>query len=334
MIPPLASYAPQFESTSEKNVLFAMDRHHVLPEAYLYGWADIFAGSRFKGPYLFGKVYTQPEWFYFPIAFAVKSTLGFLILLLAAVFALLRHGGKLRREFLFVLIPPAFYFLVAMGSRFNIGIRHVLPIFPFLIVFVGVVLGALIESDRRWLGAVALLLALHIATSVHAFPNYVPYANEIWGGPNQAYKVLTNSNVDWGQQLKDVRNYLGAHEHKACWFAYFGRLNVNPGYYKISCNAMPGGFTTLLGMPTGVMPAHLEGTVLVSATELSGELWGTANLNPFAQFQQLRPDAIIDGGVMVYHGQFDLPLASAISHELESSRLLQAGQSEQALAEA
>jgi hypothetical protein len=62
------------------------------------------------------------------------------------------------------------------------------------------------------------------------------------------------------------------------------------------------------------IPSRISGTVLISAMELSPALWGPGELNPYVHFQTLRPDAFIDDGVFVFHGEFDVPLASAIAH--------------------
>jgi len=118
--------------------------------------------------------------------------------------------------------------------------------------------------------------------------------------------------VDWAQQLKSTRKYLDEHGIKDCWFDYFGRGFVaDPGYYGIVCKPLQ---DSIDFMPTGNIPPHISGTILISATELSGAVWGPGDLNPYAQFQRLRPDAIIDDGVLVFHGEFDVPLAAAVSH--------------------
>jgi Dolichyl-phosphate-mannose-protein mannosyltransferase len=334
MIPPLAGYSAMLEGGFGKKMLTGLSEHHVLPESYLYGWVDILSGNHFLPCYIFGKLYSTGRWFYFPGTLIIKSTLGFLLLLMVALTGFWRFRTKLRREFLFLVIPAGFYLLVAIASQFNIGVRHILPVYPFLIVFAAVGAGTIVESDRRWLVAIVVLVALHMASSLRAFPNYISYANEIWGGPTQTYKVLTDSSVDWGQQLKDVEKYLDAHAVKDCWFDYFAQMPVNPSYYQIKCRSLPDAFASLLSMPAEVIPPHVDGTVLISATELAGTLWGPDELNPYAQFGKLTPDAVIDGGVLVFYGQFDVPLAAANSHALNSSQLLRSGKPEEALEEA
>jgi hypothetical protein len=332
LIPSLAEYAAQLDNPRETQFLVLLARYHVLPEAYLYGWADTLNTRGHISPYLFGTVYRHPVWFYFPAVFVIKSTIGFLLLLLLVPLALWRRWADFRREFLFLLIPPLVYFPFAMASKFNIGVRHLLPTYPSLIILAAVAACLLIRSDRRWLALVIVLVALHIGSSLRAFPNYIAYANEFWGGSERSYKVLSDSNVDWAQQLKQTRKYLDDRGIKDCWFAYFDQVFVDPSYYHIPCKTLPTGLSrqTL----TAAIPAQIQGTVLLSASELSGEFWGPGSLNPYAQFRNLRPDDVIGGGVLVFRGQFNLPLVSAISHQLAAIRFLQGGYLDRALQEA
>src|SRR5260370_32486680 len=78
----------------------------------------------------------------------------------------------------------------------------------------------------------------------------------------------------------------------------------------------------------------IEGIVLVSEGVLSGFEFGPGALNPYRQFQQLRPVAVIDAGVFVFEGHFEIPLASALGHAQHAMVLLEEKQSDEALAEA
>ena len=313
MIPSLAEYAGYIQHPWEKKVIQFAARHHMLPESYLVGLVDVIVfPGKYLTMYLFGRIYRHAHWFYFPAAFVIKSTLGFLALvLLLPMAAMLRHHERWR-ELLFLLVPSTLYFVAATQADFNIGVRHILPVYPFLILLAAFGAWQLARYSRKWAYAVALLFLLHIASSVHAFPKYLAYSNEWWGGPANTYKYLTDSNVDWAQQLKSTRKYLDEHGIKDCWFDYFGRGFVaDPGYYGIVCKPLQ---DSIDFMPTGNIPTHISGAILISATELSGAVWGPGDLNPYAQFQRLRPDAIIDDGVLVFHGEFDVSLAAAVAH--------------------
>jgi 4-amino-4-deoxy-L-arabinose transferase-like glycosyltransferase len=313
LIPSLAEYARSIQHPWEQKAILYAARHHVLPESYLMGLVDVIVfPSKYMNMYLFGRIYRHARWFYFPAALLIKSTLGFLALvLLVPVAVTLRHDERWR-ELLFLSVPAGLYFVVAARSDFNIGVRHILPVYPFLIVLAAFAGWQLARYSRKWAYAVALLFLFHVASSAHAFPNYLAYSNEMWGGPANTYKYLSDSNVDWAQQLKFTRKYLDEHGIKDCWFDYFGRgLVADPGYYGIVCKPLQ---DFIDFVPVGNIPPHISGTVLISATELSGAVWGPGELNPYAQFQRLRPDAIIADGVMVFHGEFDVTLAAAVAH--------------------
>jgi tetratricopeptide (TPR) repeat protein len=166
-----------------------------------------------------------------------------------------------------------------------------------------------------------------------AFPNYIPYSNELWGGPSQTYKYLTDSNSDWAQQLKSVKQYLDQRGVKDCWFVYFAAGVAEPEYYGIPCQPLPTVNTLWLNMPIEV-PRSIDAPVLISASNLSSVEFGPGSLDPYGQFKLLTPSAVIDDGVFVFEGKFDLPLAAAISKAQKSQNLMQAKQLDQALREA
>ena len=336
MVPTFHQYLQQMANPPAERALSIIARYHLLPEAYVYGFTDVLLAGQYNASYLFGKVYPHAQWFYFPVALVVKCTLGFLLLLLCFPISVALRGVEEWRETLYLTIPPFVYFGVAMRSGFNLGIRHLLPVFPFLLILAGFGAWQLARSNRKWLAIVAPLLVFHVVSSTRAFPDYLSYSNEAWGGPANTYKALTDSNADWAQQLKATKKYLDERGIKDCWFDYLGRTVADPAYYGIPCKPLPDGIESFAGTPgaIGVVPARVEGTLLISATELSGMIWGPPELNPYAQLQKLRPDDVIANGVLVFHGKFDLPLSSAICHTLIIPQLLQDGKPNQALAEA
>ena len=148
----------------------------------------------------------------------------------------------------------------------------------------------------------------------------MPYSNESWGGPSRTYKVLSDSNVDWGQQLKQAKAYLDEHGIKDCWFDYFANMAAKPSYYGIQCKPLQNALG--YSLPT---PAHISGTVLISASEIASVVWGPGELNPYSQFAQRKPDDSIANGIFVFRGEFDIPLAAAIAHAGTAWKLLNVG---------
>ena len=330
--PPLAKSLDALKPR-EHAAIQAMARFHVLPESYLYGLADVRRVESESSSYVFGKVYPKGVWFYFPVAFAIKSTLGFLALLVIALAAIAANRMKRGRELLFLAVPPVIYLAVTMNSGLNIGIRHILPVYVFLAVMTGGALAWLIAKRAVWKYVVAGLLVCHAVSSARSFPNYLAYANEAWGGPSQTYKYLTDSNADWAQQLESVRDYLAGRGVKNCWFAYFAGGVADLAPYGIPCKLLPTISTVWLGEPTDPPPV-IDGPVLISAASLSGYETGPGALNPYDPFQRLKPTAVIDHGVFVFDGRFSIPLAYAWPKMRSASRLLGRNDVEGALREA
>jgi hypothetical protein len=333
MNPPAAEFFQGLSRPHEVHLLSTVASWKLLPESYLYGLADVRIMSDFYTSFLLGKIYPHGVWFYFPATIAIKSTLPFLLLLLAAAVLIVTGQMKLRRELWFLLLPSALYLFVAMIARMNIGVRHILPMYMFLTVLVAGAAWTLIEKNRRWAYVVALLLFFQVATCLPVFPAYVAYANELWGGPSQAYRLLSDSNADWGQQLKATKRYLDGRGVKDCWFVYFAAGVVDPDYYGIPCKPLPTADSMWVNEEMDV-PAAVDGPVLISAGDLSGFEFGPGPLNPYEQFKTLKPAAVIDYGVFVFEGHFEIPLAAALNHAQKAGNLLAAKKPQEALAEA
>jgi hypothetical protein len=114
--------------------------------------------------------------------------------------------------------------------------------------------------------------------------------------------------------------------------AYFG--TVDPAYYDLPCNLLPASSAVIWERPLGEIPPAIQGTVLVSATEMSGQAWGPAELNPYEQFRTARPVECLAGSILVYRGSFQVPLASALSRLGKVVALANRGEFDAALAEA
>jgi 4-amino-4-deoxy-L-arabinose transferase-like glycosyltransferase len=316
----VAQYAaplPHFEYAC----MIAVSRLHLLPESYLVGLIDVKRAAAFYPTFLLGKVYAHGQWDYFPFVILIKTTLGLLLLMVLATFATVT--GKLikRRELFYTLAPPVIYLAVAMMSGMNIGVRHLLPMYAFVIIFAAAGTVALAGTNRRWVVACSVLIAASIVSSLLVFPTEIAYANEAWGGPQNVHNLLSDANVDWAQQLYQVKQWQDRHPDQECWFAYFARPEIDPGVYGISCHALPTIDTQWMGS-ADVIPPSISGAVVISAGDLSGCEWPSGQLNPYRSFQPLHPDETIDHSVFVYQGTFAVPDISATSHAQQSEILL------------
>jgi hypothetical protein len=332
MQPSLSDYMSSLHGI-EPRVYKLLARWRILPESYLYGMVDIrvqsIAGQSFS-TYLFGRVYAHGVPYYFPAAFIIKSTLAFMLLLVLAFYAVVSKRLAEWQRLSFVILPPLVYLLVAIDTGLNIGARHILPMYPFLAVLIGGAAIALWPHKRLWMSVTLVLLGWHVVSTTRSAPNYIAYSNELFGGPAQTHRYLTDSNVDWGQQLISVKQYLDQHNIHDCWFGYFVQPSIDYHSYGIPCRQLPTADSMWTDDQVDVPPS-ISGTVLVSASTLTGYEFGSVILSPFQPFMEKRPVATIDDGVFVYQGVFDTSLASAFGYYTRAAKALANKQLEPAL---
>jgi hypothetical protein len=328
-------FLQELTSSLSRSIMLWVSKHHLLPEAYIYGLADTKISAASLPSYLFGHLTHRASRWYYPAAFTIKSTLPFLILLCITVFAVVSKRWSALREVIVLAVPPAVLFIIASTSDIGIGFRHLLPIFPMLYILIAGCASHLVKQNRKLIYVFGVLLVWQIITPFAARPGLLAYANEAWGGPSKTHLYLADSNTDWGQQLKYVKRYLDDHADKPCYFAYFEQGPVDYRDYGISCQVLPTGSGAWTGMDSkhfGSDP-YVSGIVLVSDGVLAGaDIPG--KMNPYAQFRAVQPTAVIDRGVYVYEGRFNLGPAAALEHIEASHKLLKEGRKEQALAEA
>jgi tetratricopeptide (TPR) repeat protein len=218
-----------------------------------------------------------------------------------------------------------------MTSKLNIGVRHILLVFIFLLVLAGGAAWSLICKDRRWAWPIGALILFHVISSLRAFPtSYIAYANELWGGPANIHKYLTDSTTDWGQQLKAVKRYVDERGIQQCWFAYTAEPAIPFRAYGIPCKTLPTMDSMWFGLKTDT-PAAIQGPVFISHIPLTFYESGSSLLSPYREFEKLTPTAVIENGVFVYDGTFEIPYAAAFDRAVKSRDLLEQHQPEQAL---
>jgi hypothetical protein len=332
--PTLTAYLTRMYDQRAAHGLELMARHRILPEAYLWGLENTKNTEFEDNSYFWGRVYRHGNWEYFPTAFLIKSTLPFLILLGLCPFAWRWRFQKNPRELAYLLIPVIVYFAISISSDMNIGVRHLLPVYPFLYILIAGAAVTLMVRSPRWSIALATLLCWQIVTSYRVAPDYMAYGNEAWGGPSQVHRYLSDANTDWAQQLKAVKVYLDENHVTNCWFAYFADGAIQPSDYRIPCKRLP---TTVslwwLDLPMQVPPV-IDGTVLISDSDLEGIEFGDGSLNPYNSFRGIKPDVAIQRGIYVYTGQFPVPLAAALVEAHEAQKLLSKNQLREALEKA
>ena len=332
LTPTLLQYTAPLAPTEARGILFAA-RFHLLPESWLFGLTDVRTMANDMPSFFLGRVYQHGIWFYFPAVFLIKSTLAELALLVLTLFALARGWLRPSRELWFLSAPPLVYLAFAMGSHLNIGARHILCLWVFASVLAAAGAVTLARRSRPWLLAVAALLLLHAATTVHASPNYIAYENEAWGGPSQTYRHLTDSNTDWAQQLLATAAYIRQHHIQHCYIAYFAAPFLLPSDYGIPCQRLPT-FDSYYQPDLLDTPPQITGPVFISAGDLNGFEFGSSLLNPYESFRALTPTDSIQDGILVFNGTFSIPLAAALTHTQRALASMKAGDNPAALDQA
>jgi hypothetical protein len=192
--------------------------------ALLLGTAD--AGHK---SYLFGQWSTEGWWYYYPVAFALKTPIALLALVAGALVVLLRRIPACRLEQLVPWITAGMFFALAMLNKMNIGVRHLLPVYGLLSVAVASQLAPLRGLSR--VAALALVAWLAVVSLI-AHPFYIEYFNEFAGGASTGYKYLLDSNLDWGQDVKRLGEYVADRQLKHCYLACSG-VEKAASYYRI-----------------------------------------------------------------------------------------------------
>lgn len=164
--------------------------------------------------YFFGEYRLHGWWYYFPAVIFFKTPLAFLA---AAAIGILRMVRSRRAEAIGVAIAPLAILVPAMTSGINIGVRHVLPIFPFLAICAAYGVIALWGRSRA---AVIVLLGWYFVATALAHPDYMSYFNEAAAGHPE--RIVADSNLDWGQDLLRLGDAVRRERIDHLYVAYFG----------------------------------------------------------------------------------------------------------------
>jgi 4-amino-4-deoxy-L-arabinose transferase-like glycosyltransferase len=255
---------------------------------------DFASGGR--PAYLLGEVSSEGWWYYFPVAFAVKTPLATLIgLALATGLAACRPV----RDDLFILIPPLIFFLISTAVRLNLGYRHLLPMLPFLAVHIGRLARRPGIKASRVSKSLAIGLAVWLTIStISIYPHFLAYFNAIGGGPDGGWRILADSNIDWGQDLKGLGTWMeqeGIEHVKLSWFG-----SARPAAYGIAHDLLPGvpyGFVSWQDPPFN--PEHPEpGIYAISVSNLVGVALPDHEL--YAWFRARQPSTKIGYSLFIY----------------------------------
>jgi 4-amino-4-deoxy-L-arabinose transferase-like glycosyltransferase len=276
----------------------------VLCAGYAFNTDPYFAGIEFQqshaaggqGSFLAGAQSASGWWYYLPFAFLIKTPVAFSVLIVIAAAWLIRHART--TEWLneaCLLLPVAGVAGFFIVNHMSIGLRYLLPIYPFLFVFASRVAVWLVSGTAVLRGLVLALLAWQVGASLWIQPHYLAYFNELVGGPSQGYKYLVDSNLDWGQDLPGLKRFMDEHGIERIHFSYFG--SDSPSRYGIAYDPLPS--YELKGDDGTSHPFPHGSWVAVSATNLQGAYF--TDKNYYEVFRNREPDAVVGYSIFLYY---------------------------------
>jgi hypothetical protein len=270
-----------------------LDEHRLLPDTYAQGFILSQVKVQHRSAYFAGQFSRTGWWYYFPAAFVVKTPLTTLFLLCCGLALLVKERARWKSDAWFMALPPAIFLGAAMAAHLNIGVRHILPMYPFAFLIAGVTL----EGIRARWRAILLLAPVALASLELAavYPDCLAFFNRLIGGPRNGHWVLLDSNLDWGQDLKPLKRWMDTDHVEQINLAYFG--TADPAYYGIRC-------TYLIGSPSfhasQITAPRLPGYVAVSVQNLHGVRGDELGRAFYAPLLEREPTAVIGYSIHVY----------------------------------
>ncbi|MEM7334634.1 MAG: phospholipid carrier-dependent glycosyltransferase [Chloroflexota bacterium] len=254
--------------------------------------------------FMLGNYSDSGWWSYFLVAFGVKTPLATLLLIGMGLFLTGRRwiGEKKTAVSLFdtaaLLVPSLGFFAIALTTDINLGYRQILPVVPFLIIWAVRELTISNRPITQSPNHPIILTLFLLFTAVFNFPHYLPFFNIFAGGPSNGYRTLVDSNIDWGQDLPLLKEWMDENGVSRVWLSYFGE--ARPDYYGIN-------YVGLDSFPPRLMhpdtrPFYPEqpaaGIYAISATTLQGVHF--ANHEQFVYFQAQAPIAKLGHSIFLY----------------------------------
>lgn len=275
-----------------------------------------------NGAYFLGQVSSQAFLAYFPTVFLIKEPLINLFLMATALGLALVSGinsllyksensfknafekikGYFRTNIASISMASfiALYSYLSITGNLNIGLRHLFPVFPFAFILTAKIIFDFIRSRQNqhvqkifYFSIIILSGILAIQTAL-AYPSYTSYFNESVGGPKNGYKLVTDSNADWGQDLKRLKIFLEEHpEIKNIHVDYFGGGDIE---YYLGSN-----YTTWWDSKRPIE----KGWYAISTNFLQGSIYGNEKTaeNSYQWLVGKKPDYQVGTSILIYNVQ-------------------------------
>ncbi|HYO64135.1 MAG TPA: glycosyltransferase family 39 protein [Pyrinomonadaceae bacterium] len=268
----------------------------LFPTYFLFGLYNVAIHNQYGHPTsLLGEYGRTGWWYYFPVAYALKTSLPVLLTTAAGLaWSVWRLVARREWRLVALLGPLALYAALSLSSKINIGIRHFLPAFPFLLVAGGALLDRLLAAGRGRalrVAVVALALGWSVAEVWRAFPNYIPYMNQLaYEHPRWWY--LSDSNVEWGDDNRALAEYLRARGETLV------RGSVSGGWGVLRHYGI--GYAELFPRPGVKVPDTTY--VAVGAGALNGSTVGLPpeELGRLEEYRRRTPEAVFGESIYLY----------------------------------
>ncbi len=246
---------PNYPSGLDRQIPVRVNAAFYVPAGEMAtGVMNMIQNSRHGYPsFLLGEYYIGGRATFFPMVMALKWPAILLLLATAAGALALRRRLALPRGAGLMLLFPALYLALAIVSRMNFGDRHILPVYPFLLLLAAG-MWQWATRQRILVAGLVALVALQAADGLRYAPDYLSYFNPLVRSET-AWQLLADSNIDWGQGLIALREYERAHPEEEIHLAYLG--SAHPSTYGLRAQRF-----SEEERPTG--------TVVVSAAMLNG----------------------------------------------------------------
>lgn len=258
--------------------------HRLLPEAFIWGTAYARKIAATRASYFLGQLRMDGSPLYFPTVFLLKTPLPVLLLLGVGAVMRLRHWRSFVERpdawTVGALCAVAAWSVAAIRTDYNIGHRHLTPIYPFIHVGVALTAARLAAGRRGDRAGVAVLAGWYLIGAVRAHPNELAYFNECVPGPQAAAAIVVDSNLDWGQDMLKLAALQRQRHWPALKFSCF--TSGDPGAYGVQADYLPSAEA-----PDGVEAARIEpGVYAVSASCLR---LAVVSLNPIEHVTEWSP---------------------------------------------
>jgi len=241
-----------------------------------------FSNKHGRPAWFLGKIYpTGGIKMYYPAAIVLKWPAVLLVLFLASLLMGVRKTCRNPSDLLAMCAFGVVFLFFAIQSKYDIGERHILPLYPFALLIAGAIWEH-VKTRRAAMIVLLLLLALNAADALRSAPDYLSYFN-VLVKPANSWRYLTDSNLDWGQGLIALREYELKHPEETIRLAYFG--SVDPALYGVRAAPL-------------ALGEHAEGTVVAGASVLSGQV--LADPISYRWLLPFPPTQMIDRSMFVF----------------------------------